>query len=334
MWGATLLGETAAAAAGGTVTAAVGGAFLGAVAGGLTAAVNGGNASDVLRGAVVGGVSGALTAGMHSIGGNLVADAANVVGHGVIGGASNVALGGKFQDGFLSAAASAATAVTGLTDPNTSPLNMAGRTAIASIAGGTASALGGGKFTNGAVTGAMTHLLNAEGQNNKKAFLVGVDQSKLPPELPLKYRGVGYVPYVDKELQGMYDAATAAGYEVYKNADVILLESLWKSKVYSEIVYYNHGKGGGLYYDYKEPRGIESRNLPLTRLFDIKTGFAQKITIACCQYNTVVNPHINYYANAGITLRALGIPQYNARGDIERGDAFQGLTNYFNGQNK
>ena len=66
MWGATLLGSTAAAAAGGTVTAAVGGAFLGAVAGGLTAAVNGGNTSDVLRGAVVGGVSGALTAGMHS----------------------------------------------------------------------------------------------------------------------------------------------------------------------------------------------------------------------------------------------------------------------------
>jgi hypothetical protein len=113
---------------------------------------------------------------------------------------------------------------------------MAGRTAIASIAGGTASALGGGKFTNGAVTGAMTHLLNAEGQNNKKAFLVGVDQSKLPPVLPLKYRGDGYVPYVDKELQEMYDAATAAGYEVYKNTDVVLLESLWKSKVYSEII--------------------------------------------------------------------------------------------------
>jgi hypothetical protein len=39
---------------------------------------------------------------------------------------------------------------------------MAGRTAIASITGGTASALGGGKFANGAITGAMTHLLNAE----------------------------------------------------------------------------------------------------------------------------------------------------------------------------
>lgn len=40
---------------------------------------------------------------------------------------------------------------------------MAGRTAIASTAGGTASALGGGKFANGAVTGAFHHLLNAEG---------------------------------------------------------------------------------------------------------------------------------------------------------------------------
>ena len=55
--------------------------------------------------------------------------------------------------------------LTGLTDPNTSTgksLGFAGRTAIASAAGGTASALGGGKFANGAVTGAMTHLLNAE----------------------------------------------------------------------------------------------------------------------------------------------------------------------------
>jgi RHS repeat-associated protein len=147
---------------GSALSYAVTGAFIGAVQGGLSAALNGGDLGDVLRGAVIGGVSGALTGSLHNVGGNLALDAANVVGHGVVGGASNVAMGGKFQDGFLSAAASATTSVSGLTNPETSSLNIVGRTAVASIAGGTASALGGGKFANGALTGAMTHLLNAE----------------------------------------------------------------------------------------------------------------------------------------------------------------------------
>ncbi|MCG7537950.1 hypothetical protein, partial [Pseudoalteromonas sp. OOF1S-7] len=40
---------------------------------------------------------------------------------------------------------------------------VAGRTAVAAIVGGTASAITGGKFSNGARTAAMMHLLNAEG---------------------------------------------------------------------------------------------------------------------------------------------------------------------------
>jgi RHS repeat-associated protein len=143
------------------------GAFVGAVTGALGAALAGGNMGDVLRGAVVGGISGALTGALHG-----TSAVVNIAGHGVVGGASNVAMGGKFGDGFLSAAASAATAVTGLTDPETSRFNLAGRTAIASIAGGTASALGGGKFANGAVTGAMTHLLNAEASAKIKSEAV------------------------------------------------------------------------------------------------------------------------------------------------------------------
>ena len=41
------------------------------------------------------------------------------------------------------------------------------RTAAASIIGGTASVLGGGKFANGATTGAFVHLFNAEGKKIK-----------------------------------------------------------------------------------------------------------------------------------------------------------------------
>ena len=72
------------------------GAVVGAITGGLGAALNGGNLGDVLRGAAIGGISGALTGSLHNVGGTLALDSANVVGHGVVGGASNVAMGGKF----------------------------------------------------------------------------------------------------------------------------------------------------------------------------------------------------------------------------------------------
>ena len=48
-------------------------------------------------------------------------------------------------------------------------LQIAERTAIAGVVGGTASALGGGKFANGAYTAAFQHLLNAEGGAQKIA---------------------------------------------------------------------------------------------------------------------------------------------------------------------
>jgi len=43
------------------------------------------------------------------------------------------------------------------------------RTTVMAIVGGTASALGGGKFSNGAVSGAFVHMFNAEGGFIKKS---------------------------------------------------------------------------------------------------------------------------------------------------------------------
>lgn len=43
------------------------------------------------------------------------------------------------------------------------PEYIAERTAVSAIAGGTASVLSGGKFANGAITGAFAQLYNAEG---------------------------------------------------------------------------------------------------------------------------------------------------------------------------
>jgi hypothetical protein len=147
------------------------GAISGGVSGGLNAGLNGGDFNDILRGTVVQGAQGAISAGfLHGLGesaqaaGTFSAETViHVAGHGVLGGASNAALGGKFQDGFLSAATSTFAADAGLLGAEGGgAVGIASRTIRASIIGGSASALGGGKFANGAYTAAFQHLLNEE----------------------------------------------------------------------------------------------------------------------------------------------------------------------------
>lgn len=153
----------AAGAAGGGLSAtglAAAGAIGGAVGGALGSALNGGSLGDVLRGAAIGAVQGAITGGMgNGVGqavsaGNYGLAVAYIAGHGVVGGAVNEAMGGKFQDGFLSAAAGAAAQLIPLGNGS----GVAG-TIKAGVVGGTASALGGGKFANGAYTAAFQYLV-------------------------------------------------------------------------------------------------------------------------------------------------------------------------------
>ena len=139
------------------------GAAVGAASGAFNAAINGGNLGDVLRGALIGGIQGGITGGL--LGGmepsqfGLTWDTVeHVVGHGVVGGTANEAMGGKFQDGFVSSAVSAFAGDMGWNEGGT----LLSRTIKAGIIGGTASALGGGKFANGAWTAAFQHLTNYE----------------------------------------------------------------------------------------------------------------------------------------------------------------------------
>jgi RHS repeat-associated protein len=147
------------------------GASIGALSGAFNAAINGGNFGDILRGAVIGGIQGGIAGGLlHGLGeaaseagGFFTKEAAmHIAGHGVLGGAANEAMGGKFQDGFLSAAAGAGASYFGPFQNTDGASGVAARTIQAGIVGGTASALGGGKFANGAWTASFQHLLNAE----------------------------------------------------------------------------------------------------------------------------------------------------------------------------
>ncbi|WP_125564710.1 RHS repeat-associated core domain-containing protein [Pseudoalteromonas rubra] len=85
--------------------------------------------------------------------------------HALVGGVTSVLSGGKFGHGFIAAGfTKMAMGNAGFNMNNRAWTAIAGRTAVAAIVGGTASAITGGKFSNGARTAAMMHLLNAEGR--------------------------------------------------------------------------------------------------------------------------------------------------------------------------
>lgn len=166
------------------------GAALGAVYNGAQAAINGGSFSDILKaaalgavtgavGAVTGGflhgfggaIGGALTeAGMSKAGAFVAGKVIHAAAHGVVGGAMSAAQGGNFKDGFIGSLIGAGvSAVTGAAFPGIERIDGATgvlvRTAIASLSGGAASALAGGKFADGAYSAAFFHLFNHEAGN-------------------------------------------------------------------------------------------------------------------------------------------------------------------------
>ncbi len=169
-----------------TLGAVVAGAITGAVVGFATGMVgsllNGGSFSDGvksgLKGAVWGAVGGAVAGGIGSQFGDasfLTAKSAEAFGragvkallHGVSRAAISKAQGNKWDTGFWSGFASAGFGPgTKLGGKGYEGFSL--RTAIASFVGGTVSKLTGGKFANGAVTGAFVQMFNAE--NIAKAF--------------------------------------------------------------------------------------------------------------------------------------------------------------------
>jgi hypothetical protein len=89
-----------------------------------------------------------------------VAFGEKVLAHGVVGGAMEAGEGGAFEHGFWSAALteSAAPVIDDI-DSETTGIS-AYRAAAAAFIGGTAEALGGGKFADGAITSAFSRMFN------------------------------------------------------------------------------------------------------------------------------------------------------------------------------
>lgn len=89
-----------------------------------------------------------------------------MLAHGVAGGGMSVLRGGKFKDGFESAGFSQVMEVTagyrrlGVSSAPRGAAGFAKNAAISAVVGGTASKLVGGKFANGAITGAFSRMFN------------------------------------------------------------------------------------------------------------------------------------------------------------------------------
>ncbi|KKO49552.1 hypothetical protein VT06_04930 [Arsukibacterium sp. MJ3] len=154
---------------------------VGAIAG----AASGFVATGSLRGAALGALTGAAFGYLHGVNTGLTAgghDLGEIALHGGAGGVSSVLNGGKFGHGFVAAGFTQALGqVDGLfTDASSAAFTMADRITNgikAAIIGGTTSAISGGKFASGAITGAFSRALNDDNlsklQNEEKERMLG-----------------------------------------------------------------------------------------------------------------------------------------------------------------
>lgn len=162
-------GGTAAGAAWGFfgTTVSTAQAFAAVVIGG---AVSGAITSGTIEGAAWGAFSAAVFFGigqgiaeggkwLHNVDGSLNSTglAVKTVSHGLAGGVISKLQGGKFGNGFFSAAGSAV--ISPLHDLSSAKGIWVGG-AVSALAGGTMSRLSGGKFANGALTAAMSYAFN------------------------------------------------------------------------------------------------------------------------------------------------------------------------------
>ncbi len=131
------------------------------------------------------GIIGALTFGVSHVVGTHFGNLARAVG-GALNTAQRVAKtlahGGKFLSGFISAGTAQGFAQPGgyeATGVSASAGDYAYNAAASAVVGGTAAVLGGGKFKNGAITGAFAYTFGSIAQRNAVAADLGIDYETL-----------------------------------------------------------------------------------------------------------------------------------------------------------
>jgi RHS repeat-associated protein len=129
----------------------------------IVTGLSGGKLSQIIRATIIAAVTAAAfyeVGSLTSVNGQPAAFgtaeyAENIAGHAAVGCLSAVASGGECGPGALAAGVGASVT------PFALKASLIGGTAISAVAGGLASVAGGGKFLDGAVTGAFGYLFNA-----------------------------------------------------------------------------------------------------------------------------------------------------------------------------
>lgn len=195
---------------GGAIAAGAGAGFASGFAGSL---LNGGSIGDAFKagviGGVIGGVAGGLTYGIGSAfpGNDQIFD--RMLAHGVIEGGVSEAQGGQFRHGFYA----------GFSTAGAAPFVGKGMAGVveSAVIGGTASALGGGKFANGAVSGAFQYLLNHR-QHDDDDGLVAAHKAALAKLKAYVFKDDEYAIFIHK-------VDVAEGVAAYTFSDVYRGES-------------------------------------------------------------------------------------------------------------
>ena len=117
----------------------------------LGGAISGGIMGGTVKSALIGGATGGM---FGAVGDAWPSGTENVLGHAGVGCASGLMSGSGCGSGAMAAGFSAAAT------PYINDWNVVGATMASAVIGGTASVLGGGKFENGAQTGAFGYLFN------------------------------------------------------------------------------------------------------------------------------------------------------------------------------
>ncbi len=151
----------------GYAVGAVHGAFWGGFAAGFGGTLMaGGNLRNAVSGGLFGGVSAHAASWVKGLKG--VGDFGKSMMHGMAQGSLAIMRGGRFKESFLDAIASHGMTMLAESQKRLPAISersgsaIALRTAFATVSGGIATELGGGKFRNGAVTAAFVHLFNAD----------------------------------------------------------------------------------------------------------------------------------------------------------------------------
>jgi len=165
MWGAVGTGFISGGIATGSLKGALLGAFSGAAFYGIGQqfkALSNGNIDK--WNAASAAEAGSIMDGLHTFGGIELTSgqiAGQIASHAATGGVTSALAGGKFGHGFFSAGVTKGIGGTYLPGGNNLVSGQIAKGAfISSVIGGTTSVISGGKFTNGAKTGAFQYLFN------------------------------------------------------------------------------------------------------------------------------------------------------------------------------